>query len=158
MGLISYFVPQKPQQKSNQKIADDDAQSNKSDEVPVSEATTPGVSSPWASRPASLLTEKEMSDTKCQIMVSWLHQQQIEKTWFDSQALDEGVVLKKSKDEYVCCPESLGDDPTGFCKAVQILNVRVRFHYSWSNVAIVFLLTVQVRPHSQHTRDQDLLA
>lgn len=57
-------------------------------------------------------------------MVSWLHQQQIEKTWFDVHADDEGVVLKKSKGEYVCCPEYVAGASDGFCKAVEALNVR----------------------------------
>lgn len=68
---------------------------------------------------------EEMSDTRCEIMVSWLHQQQIEKTWFDRGASDEGVVLKKMKGKYVCCPENLADEPNGFCTAVETLNVRV---------------------------------
>lgn len=61
-------------------------------------------------------------------MVSWLHQQQIEKTWFDSRASDEGVVLKRSKGEYTCCPENLADEPNGFCTAVEMLNVRVSLY------------------------------
>lgn len=73
------------------------------------------------------MASEEMSDTRCEIMVSWLHQQQIERTWFDSRANDEGVVLKKSKGEYACCPENLADEPEGFCKAVELLNVRVSF-------------------------------
>ena len=68
-----------------------------------------------------------MSDSKCELMVSWLHQQQMEKIWSDSDAIDEGVVLKKSKGDYACCPESLHHEPEGFRKAVELLNVRVGF-------------------------------
>ena len=59
-------------------------------------------------------------------MVSWLHQQQIEKTWFDSLARDQGVVLKRTKGDYVSCPEDVADEPDGFRRAIEILNVRVR--------------------------------
>lgn len=69
---------------------------------------------------------EEMSDTRCEIMVSWLHQQQIEKIWFDSRARDQGVVLKRAKGDYVSCPESVADEPGGFRGAIEILNVRVR--------------------------------
>ena len=129
MGLKSYFVPQKPTQDSNIEDAEV-VPSNKTDEgpAPSSGANTQNNSTPWTSRPASFVTDEEMSDTRCEIMVSWLHQQQIEKTWFDGRASDEGVVLKKSKDEYACCPENLADEPNGFCTAVEMLNVRVSLH------------------------------
>ena len=81
---------------------------------------------------------EEMSDTRCEIMVSWLHQQQIEKTWFDSRAKDQGVVIKRSKGDYVSCPENVADEPDGFRRAIEILNVRVCFNV----LAILMFATV----------------
>jgi hypothetical protein len=91
-------------------------------------------------------------------MVSWLHQQQIEKTWVDREAHDEGVVLKKCKGEYVCCPENLGDRSGEFCRAVEKLNVRASLlHYILSNAVVRFVLTIVVRHHHQHPCGQDIL-
>lgn len=89
---------------------------------------------------------EEMSDTRCEIMVSWLHQQQIEKTWFDSRADDEGVVLKRSKGDYVCCPENIADEPDGFRRAVEILNVRVGFCHIPAVLLLATILTSNSPP------------
>jgi hypothetical protein len=135
MGLKSYFMLPKAKQPANKPTAVT-VSSNKSTNSSY-EGYTPDGSSPWTSRPASRITDKDLTDTKCQIMVSWLHQQQIEKTWFDSQAHDEGVVLKKCKGEYVCCPESLGDESGEFCRAVEKLNVRVSLLHHILSSAVV---------------------
>jgi len=126
MGLKSYFTPQKLQHKSNNGDAED-VQATKSDGPPAPPPgyNTPSNITPWPSRPGSVAGDTEFNDTRCEIMVSWLHQQQVEKTWSDNHAKDEGVVLKKTKGDYACCPESLYDEPKGFRKAVEMLNVRV---------------------------------
>ena len=89
---------------------------------------------------------EEMSDTRCEIMVSWLHQQQIEKTWFDSRARDQGVVLKRSKGDYVSCPENVADEPDGFRRAIEMLNVRVRFLISYLALMFAAVLTFDSPP------------
>jgi hypothetical protein len=125
MGLKSYFAPQKLQQNPSNKPGDAVQPANPPvPPAPLSEINTPSNTTPWTSRPSSMAGE-EMSDTRCEIMVSWLHQQQIEKTWFDSRARDQGVVLKRSKGDYVSCPENVADEPDGFRRAIEILNVRV---------------------------------
>lgn len=65
-----------------------------------------------------------MSDLKCEVMVSWLHQQQLEKLWFEGSN-EEGIVLKKSKGIYACCPERAGHGDMQFRKAIEALNVKV---------------------------------
>ncbi|KAK8210886.1 glycosyl transferase family group 2-domain-containing protein [Phyllosticta capitalensis] len=64
-----------------------------------------------------------MNDIKCDVMVNWLHSQQEEKLWCTGEP-EEGVVLKKSRGEYACCPSDLADEENGFLSAVQELNVR----------------------------------
>jgi hypothetical protein len=123
MGFTSYFkLQQKP--------------TDKTDELPstLSGIHTPSNRTPWTSRPNSFITGgtgEETNDSRCELMVSWLHQQQMEKIWSGSDAIDEGVVLKKAKGDYACCPESLHNEPEGFRRAVELLNVRVRLHYIW---------------------------
>jgi hypothetical protein len=57
-------------------------------------------------------------------MVNWLYQQQMERLW-TAGAHDEGVVLKRSRGAYTTCPEDLIEEPYGFYKAIETLNVRV---------------------------------
>jgi len=124
--LKSYLVPKKTQQKAGSKPAEiTPSEKTPTTPTPFLDGNITSPNTPRASRPASLALGEEMSDTRCEILVSWLHQQQIEKTWFDVHADDEGVVLKKSKGEYVCCPEYVGEAQHGFCRAIEALNVRV---------------------------------
>ena len=66
----------------------------------------------------------ELRDIKCDVMVNWLYQQQMEMLWTAGDA-DEGVVLKKGRGAYTCCPPELMDEPYGFFRAVEALNVKV---------------------------------
>ena len=94
--------------------------------------------SPVLSRPASLYPEdpqdypveqsidqaSDLNDIKCDVMVNWLYQQQMERLW-TTGGEDEGVVLKKSRAVYTCCPPDIIDEPQGFFRNVEALNVRV---------------------------------
>ena len=62
---------------------------------------------------------------KADMMCSWLHQQQIEKGW-SCASPDEGVMLKKARDDYMCCPKQLQTEENGLLEAVSKLNVKVR--------------------------------
>jgi len=91
-----------------------------------------GMSTPgFGSRPGSVFNGEvgrgaiEMNDMKCDVMANYLHQQQQERMW-TAEAEDEGVVLKKSRGQYTCCPSDLADNPYGFAKAIEMLNVKVR--------------------------------
>ncbi|KAF2084273.1 hypothetical protein K490DRAFT_75932 [Saccharata proteae CBS 121410] len=66
----------------------------------------------------------EINDIKCDVMVSWLHSQQEERLWTAGE-FEEGVVLKKSRGQYVCSPPDLAEESAGFLRAVETLNVRV---------------------------------
>ncbi|MCJ1395005.1 hypothetical protein MMC18_007886 [Xylographa bjoerkii] len=84
------------------------------------------------SRPASIYPPgdfrnsrlDDITDIKCDVMVNWLHQQQLERLW-TSGGSGEGVVLKKSRDTYVACPGDLSNVRDHLFDAVQRLNVRV---------------------------------
>lgn len=67
-------------------------------------------------------------DIKNDVMVSWLHQQQLERLWANNLP-GEGVVLKKSKDNYTCCPKELSAESGGFYDQVMAMNIRVRMSY-----------------------------
>lgn len=67
---------------------------------------------------------EELRDIKCDVMVNWLYQQQMEMLW-TAGAADEGVVLKKTRGNYTCCPPDLMEEPFGFFKSIEMLNVRV---------------------------------
>lgn len=126
MGLISYFVPKNEQQKPTINPSDESSVT-KTNETPasLSHANSLGQNTPWTSRPASLAAGEELSDTSCELMAASLHQAQVVKTWYDNRSYDEGAVVKKSKGNYVCCPENLREEPDGFYRAVEALNVRV---------------------------------
>ena len=73
-------------------------------------------------------TLDDIIDIKCDVMVNWLHQQQLERLW-SSGGYGEGVVLKKSKEAYVACPENMSQVRGELFDAVRRLNVRVSvFH------------------------------
>lgn len=131
MGIIKeYFNPSNAQedaiaQSPPARNIDDALQ----DAAPSPQTSIGQPSTPWGSRPASLshLTgseSDELSELKCEVMVSWLHQEQLEKLWYEGSD-EEGIVLKKSKGVYACCPEGLSDEPEGLRKAIEMLNVRV---------------------------------
>lgn len=96
--------------------------------------STPGAASPSGSgsRPNSLYPSGEfrnsqsedINDIKCDVMVNWLYQQQMERLW-TAGGHDEGVVLKKGRGAYTCCPADIVEEPYGFFKAIETLNVRV---------------------------------
>ena len=85
------------------------------------------------SRPVSLFpngdfrnsAQEDIMEIKADVMVNWLHQQQMERMWTNG-AIGEGVVLKKSRDAYTSCPAELSTYQEDFFDAVCKLNVRVR--------------------------------
>ena len=100
--------------------------------------TTPSSRSA-AARPSALQSSKsvlyrsgdfrnssipELRDLKADMMCNWLHQQQLERMW-STNGIEEGVMLKKAKDDYKCAPEDLRTRRDGVFDAVQRLNVKV---------------------------------
>ena len=66
----------------------------------------------------------DVNDMKTEIMCTYLHQQQLKKMWSHG-GNGEGVLLKKSRDDYHCCPPDLQLQRGGIFDAVRGLNVRV---------------------------------
>jgi len=62
---------------------------------------------------------------KCDIMVKFLRQRQMEKLWSNSD-IEEGVVLKRGKGDFVCQPSELLLAGNGLFEQVKRLNVKVR--------------------------------
>ncbi|KAK6607980.1 hypothetical protein H4I96_04215 [Botrytis cinerea] len=99
--------------------------------------TTPPLGSPLAgsfvdrSRPSSLYPEGDFRNgpresvltVRSDVVVSWLHQQQMEKLWAVG-APGEGVILKKGKGDFTCCPPSLRTEPSGIFDHIVAMNVR----------------------------------
>lgn len=81
------------------------------------------------SRPTSLYPDtayrnaQNVKELRNDVMVAWLHQQQLERLWTAGE-YDEGVVLKKSRADYVCAPQELADRKDGLFAATVTLNVR----------------------------------
>ena len=61
---------------------------------------------------------------KCDIMVKFLRQRQMEKLWSNSD-IEEGVVLKRGKHDFVCQPSELLFARNGLFEQVNRLNVKV---------------------------------
>src|SRR5271155_1865201 len=67
-----------------------------------------------------------LEDTKHEVMVNYLYQQQCSHLWVsDGSGECEGVLLRKSRNTYMACPPQLGSSP--FAAACAALNVQVRF-------------------------------
>ena len=84
----------------------------------------------------------DITEIKCDVMVNWLHKQQMENMWTNG-GVGEGVVLKKARDSYTCCPRDLEDYRGEFFDAVSRLNVKVdhlsRLDYRNSPAKVILL-------------------
>lgn len=67
---------------------------------------------------------------KCEVMVQYLRQRQLEKLWSDGNP-SEGVILKRAKHDFVCQPPELSGQLYGFYDEIRKLNVKVCIH-TWS--------------------------
>ncbi len=66
-----------------------------------------------------------LDDIKHEVMVNYLYQQQCSHLWVsDGSGEIEGVLLRKSRGQYMACPPQLGNSP--FAQACAALNVQVR--------------------------------
>lgn len=96
---------------------------------PSSQPSTPKTTRPRSQYPDGDFRNSSMADLvelKTDIMCNWLQQQQAEKMW-SSNGRGEGVMLKKARDEYMCCPNDLQAERGGLFDAVKRLNVKVGF-------------------------------
>lgn len=66
-----------------------------------------------------------LDDIKHEVMVNYLYQQQCSHLWVsDGSGEIEGVLLRKTRGQYMACPPQLGNSP--FAMACAALNVQVR--------------------------------
>ncbi|KAI0206843.1 glycosyl transferase family group 2-domain-containing protein [Astrocystis sublimbata] len=97
--------------------------------------TTPNYSipgSPMGSRPASIYPtgdfrngpRESLLDVKADVMCSWLYQQQLERQYATGILPGEGVVLKKGRNNYACCPPQLQDMKYSLYDMAMELNVK----------------------------------
>ncbi|KAI0152929.1 glycosyl transferase family group 2-domain-containing protein [Xylariaceae sp. FL1272] len=98
----------------------------------------PGTATPRSlnnSRPASLYpgsafpggdfrNAESLADIKADVMCSWLYQQQLESQYATGILPGEGVILKKGRNNYACCPPQLQDMKYGLFDMAMELNVR----------------------------------
>lgn len=64
-------------------------------------------------------------EIRVNMMATYIYQDMIEKMWAHKLP-GEGVVIKKRRGEFVCCPKDLQSEKDGLFAAVKALNVRVR--------------------------------
>lgn len=106
---------------------------------------------PDGSRPASIFPEGDFRNTgrecildiKSDVMASHLYSQQQERLWTVGNA-SEGVVLKKSRNNYTAHPKTLEAESGGFFDAVVALNVKVS-HFVEGRQLSSYKLMISVR-------------
>jgi hypothetical protein len=65
-----------------------------------------------------------VDDIKHEVMVNYLYQQQCSQLWVSGGSSDiEGVLLRKTRGQYMACPPQLGNST--FAMACAALNVQV---------------------------------
>jgi hypothetical protein len=148
MGIGSYFKAEKPQSKAETAPAGNNnalhqktpSRTENRTAVPALEpALVHGADSElhpptprFSSRPQSISGRSARStgsslfldDIKHEVMVNYLYQQQCAHLWVsDGSGEIEGVLLRKSRGQYMACPPQLGNSP--FAVACAALNVQV---------------------------------
>jgi hypothetical protein len=132
MGLFkSYFVPGKADKNegdNNKKAAEKSTSISLNDQAPQASSSVNGS----LSRPPSFYPQGDfrndsssIADVKAEVMCNWLYQQQLERHYASGMLPGEGVVLKKSRSDFACCPANLKDIPYSLYDMVRDLNVRV---------------------------------
>jgi hypothetical protein len=120
---------------------------------PSSRPGTPRAARPRSQYPDGDFRNSSLADLvelKADVMCNWLHQQQIEKMWSGS-GRGEGVMLKKARDDYMCCPKDLQVERDGLFDAVMKLNVKVSVSEKFEYISRLICLTFPVRNDSQHS-------
>ena len=77
----------------------------------------------------SFRNEEDIKNMKTEVMAEWLYKQQRLKLWA-SPGPEEGVILKRTRGEYTCCPEDLRYMRSGLFEQIVQMNVAVSFPIS----------------------------
>ncbi|KAK6218109.1 hypothetical protein LQW54_002858 [Pestalotiopsis sp. IQ-011] len=165
MGLSSYFKAKKPEEKKPA-AAVHTAQIEKTNanalnpldgldlQVPTPQFGSSRNSISGRSQNSSIF----MDDIKHEVMVNYLYQQQCSHLWVsDGSGEVEGVLLRKSKGQYIACPPQLAD--SAFAIAASALNLPcvmtvnsrvIKTFLSWSpdavDVPLMNGLRIQILP------------
>lgn len=129
MGIVNYFKPKpKPEQVAPPPIAPmaEKAPPRFTDSMEMnSQSATPKLQSSRASIAPSTRSSTYVDEIKHEVMVNYLHQQQCSHLWVsDNSGELEGVLLRKSRNNYLACPPQLAVSP--FAAACAALNCQVR--------------------------------
>ncbi|KAI9835223.1 MAG: hypothetical protein M1837_003884 [Sclerophora amabilis] len=154
LGLKSYFRPAGTKKEDNASgkhssqtpstVDSDGRNVTRSPTLQGTGQTSRPASSYRNSRPGSIYPmgdfRNEEADAimelKSEMMVNHLWQQQRRKMWFGGLA-NEGVVLKKTKGQYACAPQSLQYDEGGLFEAIRDMNVRVAMSVNTRVVKVI---------------------
>lgn len=94
--------------------------------------STQGARTPTTSRPNSPRhsvfpagsTDWNIVDIKSDMMVNWLYEQQLRRQYASGMDAYEGVVLKKARGNFTCCPAEMSSIPGSLYAMVARMNVR----------------------------------
>ena len=75
--------------------------------------------------PSKISSKAHTNNLKFEVMLLYLRQQQLEKRWAHEVNTTEGVILRRSKDDYICQPSELPKHVNGFYDEATKLNVKV---------------------------------
>lgn len=141
MGISSYFKADKekstpaatPQPQGSTSPSNmSEKQHGRSGRSSANEADLQPPTPRYSSRPTSVSDRRSLrsnnssmflDDIKHEVMVNYLYQQQCSHLWVsDGSGEIEGVVLRKTRGQYMACPPQLGSSP--FAAACAALNVQ----------------------------------
>ena len=92
--------------------------------------------------PSTRASSVFIDEIKHEVMVNYLHQQQCSSLWVhDNSGEMEGVLLRKSRNNYMACPPALVN--SRFAQAVSILNAQVSLAQVTSNLTLTFNARLQ---------------
>ena len=152
MGIGSYFKADKGEKDGKQSAAPSpsphakrtshgrggvSSPSSFSEKAPSHDGDLQPPTPNFSSRPQSISARSTRSngssmfldDIKHEVMVNYLYQQQCSHLWVaDGSGEIEGVLLRKTRGQYMACPPQLGNSP--FAVACAALNVQVGDSFS----------------------------
>lgn len=132
MGLGSYFKPKgalEQETHPSPPMTEEKAPSRLTDNFEMSQTATPRFGSSRASIAPSTRSSTFVDEIKHEVMVNYLFQQQCSHLWVgDNSGELEGVLLRKSRNNYMACPPQLATSQ--FATACAALNCQVSEYFN----------------------------